>query len=192
MPLRKFTLAEIAPSPLRGPFSRYLGAQETAILATLVNSVSPRVMIEFGCNRGTTAKRLLDNVPSLQKYIGVDVAPDHVPTLSCQRSEVPGYAGCDAADDPRFFLLTVPSRTIRAGWLESCEAVFIDGDHSLPAVLHESRLACELVRAGGIICWHDYGNSSVEVTQALDDLSAQGWPICAVENSWLAFMRTTP
>ena len=87
--MRKLTLADIGAAPLRGPFSRYLNAQETAILAALVGSVAPRVMIEFGCNRGTTAKRLLENIPSLQTYIGIDVAPDHVPALKCQRSEIP-------------------------------------------------------------------------------------------------------
>jgi predicted O-methyltransferase YrrM len=175
--------------PLRGPFSRYLGAQETALLAALIGSVKPRVMIEFGCNRGTTAKRLLDNIGSLEKYIGIDVAPDHVPTLACQRSEVPNHAGCDAADDARFLLLTMPSRSLDVEALEPCDAVFIDGDHSLPAVMHESRLARALLRPGGIICWHDYGNPAVEVTAALDALQAQGWPINCVENSWLAFLR---
>ena len=187
--MRKLTLADIGAAPLRGPFSRYLGAQETAILAALVGSVAPRVMIEFGCNRGTTARRLLENVPTLGRYIGIDVPPDWMPTLSCQQSEIPRHAGTDAAGDARFFLLTAPSRSLRVEHLEPCDAVFIDGDHSLPAVLHESHLVRVLLRPGGIICWHDYGNPAVEVTQALDALQAQGWPICTVENSWLAFAK---
>ena len=187
--MRKLTLADIGAAPLRGPFSRYLGAQETAILAALVNSVAPQVMIEFGCNRGTTAKRLLENVPTLGRYIGIDVAPDHVPTLKCQRSEIPTHAGVDAANDPRFFLLTAPSRSIRVEALEPCDAVFIDGDHSAAAVQHESWLARVLIRPGGIICWHDYGNPAVEVTETLDALHDKGWPIQCVEHSWLAFAR---
>jgi predicted O-methyltransferase YrrM len=175
--------------PLRGPFSRYLNQHETAILVALVKSVAPKVMIEFGCNAGITAKRVLENVPTLGKYIGVDVPVDHETTLQCQRSEVPASAGCYAADDPRFFLLTTRSQLLRTGHLEPCDAVFIDGDHSEAAVLHESRLARRLIRGAGIIVWHDFSNPAVEVTQALNRLHAEGWPIEHVENSWLAFMR---
>lgn len=175
--------------PVKGPFSRYLGVYETSLLVALLNSVAPKVMIEFGCNAGITAARVLENVPTLEKYIGIDVPPDHVPPLECQRSEVPVSAGCYAAHDPRFFLLKENSQLLRTGHLEPCDAVFIDGDHSERAVLHESRLARRLIRGRGIIVWHDYGNPSVEVDLALDYLIAEGWPINAVDKSWLAFMR---
>jgi predicted O-methyltransferase YrrM len=175
--------------PLRGPFSRYLNEHETAILVALIKSVAPKVMIEFGCNAGITAARVLESVPTLQKYIGVDVPPSHKTTLECQQSEVPAMAGYYAAGDPRFFLLTEVSQLLRTGHLEPCDAVFIDGDHSEAAVLHESRLARRLVRPGGIICWHDFSNPAVEVTDALNRLHAEGWPINCVEHSWLAFMR---
>jgi predicted O-methyltransferase YrrM len=147
-------------------------------------------MIEFGCNVGITAARLLDNIPSLQKYIGIDVASDYRTPLECQRREVPVNAGWYAASDERFFLLQAPSLTLRSGDLEPCDAVFIDGDHSELTVLHESRLARRLVRNGGIIVWHDFNNPAVEVTQALEGLAREGWPIRSVENSWLAFMKT--
>jgi predicted O-methyltransferase YrrM len=175
--------------PIKGPFSRYLNAHETAVLVALVKSVSPKVMIEFGCNLGITGARLLENVPTLEKYVGIDVPPDHVPVLQCQRDEVPTNAGCYAAHDPRFFLLTERSQFLRTGHLEPCDAVFIDGDHSEAAVLHESRLARRLIRGAGIIVWHDYSNPAVEVTRALDRLHEEGWPIDCVDNSWLAFMR---
>src|SRR3954470_7516767 len=86
-PLRKFTSRELGAQPLLGPFSRYLNQHETAILVALVKSVAPKVMIEFGCNAGLTAKCVLQNVRTLERYIGIDVPPDHVPTLDCQQSE---------------------------------------------------------------------------------------------------------
>jgi predicted O-methyltransferase YrrM len=176
--------------PLRGPFSRYLNEHETATLVALVKSVAPKVMIEFGCNSGITAARVLENVPTLEKYIGIDVPVDHVTTLGCQRYEVPVSAGCWAAHDPRFFLLKARSQALRTGHLEPCDAVFIDGDHSEAAVLHESRLARRLIRGSGIIVWHDFSNSAVEVTRALNLLDDEGWPINCIDNSWLAFLRT--
>jgi predicted O-methyltransferase YrrM len=171
-----------------GPFSEYLGANECSILIDLVKSVRPRVMIEFGCNLGITAKRVLENVPTLEKYIGVDVPAGHLTTLVCQLGEVPQSAGC-YADDARFHLLSSPTQELEAGDLEPCDAVFIDGDHSFPAVTHESLIARDLVRPGGIIVWHDFQNPSVEVTETLVSLCEQGWPIVGVRNSWLAFMR---
>jgi predicted O-methyltransferase YrrM len=187
--LLKYTRDELGVVPFDGAFSKYLNAHETAILLALVKSVAPRVMIEFGCNQGITAKRLLENVPSLQKYIGIDVPHGHRATLPCQQSETPVNAGCYAADDERFFLLLARSQMLRSGHLEPCDAVFIDGDHSEHAVLHESRLARRLVRAPGLIVWHDYSNPHVEVTHAIDQLRYDGWPINCVENSWMAFMR---
>jgi len=173
---------------IEGPFSMYMTPEETSLLVSLVKSVSPRVMIEFGCNYGVTAARLLDNVSTLEKYIGIDVPIDHSPTLKCQMAEVPRGAGTFASDDQRFFLLTT-EHMLAPDELERCDAVFIDGDHSYEAVVHESHLARTLLRPGGIIVWHDYNNPAVEVTQALDMLRNEGWRIDCVENSWLAFMR---
>jgi len=181
---------EINPPIVRGGFSKYLNWRETSILIDLVKSVSPKVMIEFGCNLGITANQILKNVDSLEKYIGIDVANDHSPTLDCQVSEIPVEAGIFANDD-RFFLLISPSAVLKITDLEECDAVFIDGDHSEFVVAYESGLAKELVRPGGIVVWHDYDNPAVQVTKVLDRLVETGWPIVSVHNSWLAFMRVT-
>jgi predicted O-methyltransferase YrrM len=189
MPIERVKPADIGVAPIAGPFSYYLNQHETAILIALTRSVAPRVMIEFGCNVGLTAKRVLCNVPSIRTYIGIDVPPHHQPKLDCQQSEVPEHAGCFAADDDRFFLLMADHELTRHD-LEPCDAAFIDGDHSAGAVHHDSELARELIRPGGIICWHDHLNKGVEVTPVLEALCADGWPIKQVAGSWIAFMRT--
>jgi predicted O-methyltransferase YrrM len=188
-PLRKFNTTELGVQWISGPFSKYLNWRETAILLALVKSVRPRVMIEFGCNEGITAKRLLQNLPELQRYIGVDLPADHEPTLACQYKEQPVNPGYVAASDPRFFYLESRTQMLRDDQLEPCDAVFIDGDHSEAAVLHESRMARRLLRRPGIIVWHDWTNPNVQVTQALTQLTHEGWPIDCVDNSWLAFMK---
>jgi predicted O-methyltransferase YrrM len=188
--LRRYTAAELgAVSLLPGRFSKYLNSHETSILIALVNSVAPQVMIEFGCNEGITAKRILENVPTLRRYIGIDVPYGNRPTLKCQETETPLNAGWYAANDPRFFYLEARSQMLRTAHLEACDAVFIDGDHSESAVLHESHLARRLLRKPGVIIWHDFNNPAVEVTHALETLQHEGWPINCVENSWLAFLR---
>lgn len=178
-----------APTIRATVFSRYLNQRETSLLIELVGKVCPKVMIEFGCNVGITAKRVLENVPTIEKYIGIDVPSDFITTLECQLTEVPGRAGGYVADSDRFYLLTLPSARVTKGHLEPCDAIFIDGDHSYKAVMHESKMANDLVREGGIIVWHDFTNAAVEVSQALNELHASGWPIESIEGSWLAYMR---
>ena len=184
--------AKVQTEAIRTFHNPFLGDIETTILVALIKSVKPKVMIEIGCQQGRTAKTILDHVPSLQSYIGVDIPFGKRTTLLCQRSEVPYTAGLWVANDVRFSLLLHErgSAALTASDLEPCDAVFIDGDHSVSAVLHDSYLARTLVRPGGIIVWHDYLNPAVEVTQVLDALYLQeSWPIHHVENTWLAYRR---
>jgi predicted O-methyltransferase YrrM len=167
----------------------YLNAKETGIVIELVKSVNPKVMIEFGCQLGRTSAAILRAVDTLERYIGIDVPADYVPTLAAQRSEVPSLPGRYALADERFQLIIRPrgSRDVLTSDVPSCDAVFIDGDHSEKAVLQDSFLANALVQPGGIIIWHDYNNPTVEVTRALNNLIKAGWPIHLVENTWLAY-----
>jgi predicted O-methyltransferase YrrM len=167
----------------------YLGDHETTIVVDLVALVKPRVVLEFGVNLGKTARAILDAVPSLELYVGIDVPWGHTTRLDCQQDEVPVVAGTFSANDPRFKLLLAESTTLEAGDIELVDAVFIDGDHSAIAVEHDSRLARELLRPGGICIWHDMNNPAVEVTQVLDKLVDEGWPICHIRGTWLAYMR---
>lgn len=177
---------------IRTFYNPYLNDLETTILVALVRSVLPKVMIEVGCQQGRTAKTILDHVPSLEAYVGIDIPFGKRPTLKCQESEVPYSAGLWVRTDERFFLLVRDrgSLDLSPGDLEPCDAFFVDGDHSEDVVLHDSYLARALVRPGGIVIWHDYGNEAVGVTQVLDKLYAEGWPITNVQGTWLAYRRT--
>src|SRR5262245_50849780 len=169
----------------------FLNSRETMIVIELISSVKPKVVFEFGVNLGKTAHRILRSVSSIELYVGIDVPWGHETRLKCQRKEVPVHAGMYAADDPRFRVLLRESTTLQADELEPCDAVFIDGDHSAIGVEHDSRLARALLRPGGVIVWHDYNNGAVEVTAALDKLAAEGWPICHVPETWVAYMRNS-
>jgi hypothetical protein len=135
-----------------------------------------------------TARRVLDHVPSLERYIGIDVPSYFRTFLECQRTEVVPLPG-SYAEDARFFLHVSASQLLGVADLEVCDAVFIDGDHSRDAVLHDSRLARRLIRRGGVIVWHDFGNPAVEVTGVIEQLIREGWPIDAVDGSWIAFCQ---
>src|SRR6516162_7423284 len=91
--------AQIEQARIRTFHNAYLNEVETGLLLTLIDSVKPKVMIEIGVQEGRTAKIILDNVPTLQRYIGLDILPNSKPTLTCQQSEVPRSAGVYAASD---------------------------------------------------------------------------------------------
>jgi predicted O-methyltransferase YrrM len=182
----------VEPAVVRYSGNFYLNKKETAILVALIASAMPKVVVEFGVNLGITAKVLLDSIPSIETYIGIDVPYGYQPRLNCQRSEVPACAGRYATADPRFYSLILDdgSSSLAAEDLEPIDAAFIDGDHSAVGVTSDSVLARRLLRPGGIIVWHDYGNTAVEVTTALDTLVDKcSWPIKRVKDTALAFMR---
>ena len=169
----------------------YLVGGEMEVIVELLRGIDARTMIEIGCRDGRTARVLLHNVLSLDRYVGIDVPLSYRPALQHQRSEMVPSPGFLAANDPRFELIIRErgSLDLVPRDLPPCDAIFIDGDHSEEAVSHDSDLAEAVVRPGGIIIWHDATNDAVEVRRVLDRLRAQGWPIETVPNTWLAFRR---
>ena len=153
----------------------------------MVQSVSARTMIEVGCRDGRTARVVLDNVPTLERYVGLDVPPDYRPAMESQRSEIVTDPGHYAKIDPRFELLISQHGSLDFAELEPCDVVFIDGDHSKPVVAHDSALALAAVRKGGVIIWHDYQSIHFnDVTEAVQDLDL---PIQHIAGTWLAVYR---
>jgi predicted O-methyltransferase YrrM len=177
-----------------GLHREYLQAGEMEIIAALLREVEAKSVVEIGCRDGRTARVLLHNVSSLQHYIGIDVPISYQPVLAHQRAEMVRDPGALVVDDTRFELMLCERGSLELEPKDfnlRYDGVFIDGDHSLSAVLHDSELARTIVRPGGVIIWHDdNGAPHVDVTRALDQLRAAGWPINHVEGSWIAFMRT--
>lgn len=165
---------------------------ELEVLIALVRSVAPKCVIEFGVNTGRTAKAILANVPGIETYQGIDVTSDYVPSKKVQRNEVPADPGVMVRDDPRFELIVRPrgSLDLKATDLEPADAIFIDGDHGRAAVLHDTALAHQIVRRGGIIIHHDYHHlGTVDVAEVLEEFAAAGHKLFHVEGTWLVFER---
>jgi predicted O-methyltransferase YrrM len=184
----------IASEPINwlGMHREYLQSGEMEIIVALLRNIRARSMAEFGCRDGRTARVLLANVPTLRRYVGIDVLPDYVPSLDHQVNEMVANPGCHAVGDSRFHLVLRQRGTfdLTADDIGPVDAVFIDGDHGRDAVLHDSQLAMDVVSTGGVVIWHDYNDSPiVEVKQALSHLRDLGWPIQLISGTWLAFMR---
>jgi predicted O-methyltransferase YrrM len=183
---------ELRPIAWAGLHRRYMNESELETIIALARSVKPRQVLEFGVNSGRTARAILANVPGIRGYQGIDVPPGYVTAKAVQRQEVPAKPGEMVADDSRFELILRPrgSLDLRAADLQPCDLAFIDGDHGRQAVLHDSQLARELVRPGGIIIWHDYHQlGTVDVREVLHELHQGGARIEHVQGTWLAFQR---
>ncbi|MFF2448915.1 class I SAM-dependent methyltransferase [Neobacillus sp. NPDC058068] len=169
----------------------YTRPYDVPALIALSRTFYPKTVIEIGIQRGETAKCILDNSPWIEKYVGIDVIPTYITPLAIQRGEVPQIAGECVKDDPRVELIVKPngSRDLEPSDLPAADLIFIDGDHSREGVLEDTLLAREVIRKGGIICWHDYGNHLVPgVTEVIDTLNMmEGNHIFFVEDTMICF-----
>jgi predicted O-methyltransferase YrrM len=172
------------------PAPVYMTKMEIEVLVTLLSTVAPRTIAEIGVQEGRTARALLAELQTIERYIGIDVPYDHTPTLAVQRPEIPTNAGWYVIEDSRFQLIVKEngSRDLIASDLPVLDAIFIDGDHSMVGVSLDSVLAHAVVRPGGIIIWHDYTSVYIrDVTDTLNDLARLGHDIKHAAGTWLAY-----
>lgn len=172
---------------------RFLNPGELEVLVALVRSVNARSVLEIGVNTGRTARALLDNVPSIEHYQGIDVPPGYAFGCAVQKNEVPTNPGHYALGDTRFELILRPrgSFDLMPSELRPADVVFIDGDHSFKAVTWDTLLAHQVVRPGGMIIWHDYHDlGTVDVREVLHGELERGFKIEHVEGTWIAFKST--
>ncbi|CAM4388419.1 class I SAM-dependent methyltransferase [Paenibacillus alkaliterrae] len=171
-----------------GEHPSFTGSDVEPLLA-FSRTFLPKTVIEIGIQRGATAKCILVNSPWIEKYIGIDVTFDYKTPLTIQQNEVPQVPGEYVKDDPRVQLIVKPNgtRDLTPADLPAADLIFIDGDHSESGVLLDTLLARRVIRKGGIICWHDYGNQVVPGVKAVIDSLNEGNHICLIESGQLCF-----
>jgi predicted O-methyltransferase YrrM len=181
----------VTPIAWLGLHREYQNAGELEILVALARSIQACTMLEIGCRDGRTARLMLHNVLSLTHYLGIEVGENYEPQHDYQCAEMPQWPGEHAVADPRFDLVIRArgSLDLTAAELPAFDIAYIDGDHGDRAVRHDSMLALEVVRPGGLIVWHDYNNATtVDVKKIIDELAEFGFPIKLIERTWFAYM----
>lgn len=167
---------------------RYMNPGEIEVLAALYKKHGIKSVLEIGVNEGRTARLMLDNVRSIERYVGIDVFPGYQFKKEVQRAEVPKQPGYLAGNDPRFTLIVRNQGSIGypVEYLGEFDAVFIDGDHSYAAVHHDTELATKLNPK--LIVWHDYHDlGTVDVREVMHELLAKGRKIYNIDKTWFAF-----
>lgn len=182
----------LSPPPLdwAAPERRFTNPGEYERLLMLANRVKAGRVLETGINTGITAAMLLANCPTITSYIGVDVPAGTDLPLAVQKTEVPDKAGKHVCDDPRVNIILRPrgSLDLVPGDIGEVDFAFIDGDHSIEGVVHDTLLAYKCVRKGGLVVWHDYHQlGTVDVPYVLDKFAERGHRIEHVAGTWLAF-----
>jgi len=150
---------------------------ESLCLAALVRHRAPRRIFEIGTFKGRTTCLLARHAPADAELLTLDLPPEAVPGMAVAPTDgdlryiaKPRIGEC-FADDPargRIRQLLGDSRTFDfAPYHRTCDFVFVDGAHSHPFVAADTATAFELIRAGGVIVWHDYKPGCPGVLRAL-------------------------
>jgi hypothetical protein len=163
---------------------------DVCVILHLVRRYQPARFLEVGTHWGVTTRILAERFPEMQ-IITVDPG-DRIPAAERPTNQaaeflpqheigklVDGYANVQV----------IRERFSAVEWFaQRFEMIFVDGNHSLPEVLTDSRLALELVTDPGVVIWHDY-NNVVDVNKALSMLNVKA-PIVSLHNTWIAYLDT--
>lgn len=166
---------------------------ELVCLAAITASLKPSKVVEFGTFDGRTTVQFASNLGPDGRVTTIDCASGPV-----DFGDATGF--CTPTTIGRHFLgthmaaaidvLTVDS--LSTDWSAhrgSADLVFVDADHSHEAVLRDSRTAATMLRAGGMIVWHDFLYLD-GVTEALGELACE-LPIRHLAGTTLAVHEAT-
>jgi predicted O-methyltransferase YrrM len=155
---------------------------EAWILAVLAKGA--RQLFEFGTCTGKTAYLWALNQPSDGSVITLTLPPDRIDLYQVAPGDDPVaeryakqesqfhrflYSGTEA--ESRVRQIYGDSKQLdETPYLESCDVVFVDGSHAYSYVVSDSAKALRMVRAGGLVLWHDYSAEAPGVFRALNEL----------------------
>lgn len=168
---------------------------ELAVIALLCQQLKPQIIFEFGTFNGRTTLNLAANAPPDAKVYTLDLSNDDETDLTTEQEDGTYHLGKEAGS----FFRDSPLRSkIEQLWCDSArfdetsfrgrvDLVFVDGAHSYEYVRSDSSKALAMVRAGGIILWHDYCAWYPGVIRGLHEL-LPSYPIKHIEGTHLAIL----
>ena len=137
---------------------------EFICLALLMKRARAENIFEFGTYKGVSTTQLALNSPSGSRVITLDLPDEPAPTafeISFAKDAViavePGK-GSFVPPDVRgriTFLRQDSARFDETPYAGQMDFVFVDGAHNAPYVKNDSEKGWRMLRAGGIMAWHD-------------------------------------
>jgi hypothetical protein len=151
---------------------------EQALILSVARAAGARTVFEFGTFDGRTSANLALNLGDGAHILTIDLPAkdaDHA-ALPIGREDltflIKDEIGAKSRENPGITQLYGDTATFDfSPWYGTCDLVFVDACHEYEYVKKDSETALALVRRGGTILWHDYGEW-LGVTKALNELLA--------------------
>lgn len=143
----------------------WLLVYEEAYLQALCSTIPHRAtVVNIGAGGGTSVCAILRGLQNTQSVVySIDIDPQAF-DRETQALIAQGF------DLERVEQLEVNSGRAAKQWKQQVDLVFVDGEHSYKGVEKDLRLWSKLVKPGGLLVCHDYGDpKQVETTKAIYD-----------------------
>lgn len=151
----------------------------------LANLAVGKRVLEIGSYHGRSTICLAQTA---KEVISIDPhdgrgTPKPQPTLDKYRRNLERYGVANVTS----FIGTLDN-TMLAG---EFDLAFIDGAHDYDSVVRDARGAAKLLKRGGLLAFHDYGDKN-GVTRAVDELVSQGGKLVSVHTSTAVVLPPQP
>jgi len=183
-----FTSQSFEQVSLPGPFTDLsdVGSMNVYhVLGSLVRSLEPKTILEFGTYLGVSTQTMALNAPKDCRIYTVDLPDETLPEgfpklnpidkqhIRKSRHRV-GEAFLHSSTSRQIIQIRVDSMKFRAETeTGEVDLVFIDGGHSLAVIKNDTENAFRILSATGTIIWDDYFHLYPDVVQFLDELQTQ-------------------
>ncbi len=172
------------------------------LFAKVVAMLQPKVALEIGTHVGFSTRMMAMFGPEDIRIYTLDLPPDSPlrsdmtdPHLIEKSRAQLGSAFRGTRWEDRITQLLGDSLTFDFGpYRRSADLVYVDGSHSYPYVVSDTRAAMTVIRPGGVIIWDAYGSMRAEygTTRYLERLRAAGYPVFQLgEDSNRAILRVS-
>lgn len=195
---RRETEVRLIGGPAYGGTDTY----EAWILAVLAQTAQR--LFEFGTCTGRTAYAWARNSPPEAKITTLTLSPESQQSYRAAAQDQPSdqqvalrescfldfyYTGTEV--EPKIEQLFGDSKEFdETPYLGRIDLAFIDGSHAYSYVANDTAKALRMVRPGGMVLWHDYGDPcrAPGVFRFLNELSAR-LPLRQIEGTTLVYYR---
>lgn len=137
-------------------FTGHANKTDMLYVSAVAKHIGARKMFEFGTYMGRTTLYLAHNNPEGEVFT-LNLAPESDPRYA----PFLGLLFRGREEEKRIVQLYADSREFDVtDYRKQFDFVFVDGDHSYELVKNDTLKAFELLKAGGVIMWHDYAPKS--------------------------------
>ena len=173
---------------------------EVPFLCGALKAINATRVLEIGTYEGAMTLQLACNIPADGRVYTLDVGPADVATagrdisdsdrrLAEKPRERIGRRFRDTPYAGRITQIIRDSATVDySDHFDWIDLAYIDGGHSYAQVKIDTERVMPLVRAGGVIFWHDYQPGCVGVTRYLHELAGD-YPVKNIRRTQLAVLR---